>query len=577
MLNKEDKQRYLRLLGYVKPHWKVALLSLGATVVYGLTEPLVPIVLKPLIDGGFIERNLQTVYTMVLILIVGFSIRGFANFISNYTSVWVAQRVVYTLRTEMFKHLLRLPMRYYDQHSHGSLLSRFSYDVVQLMSASTDALITLIREIVIIIALLVNLFILDWRMALIIMTVSPFLTIIIIFISRRLRNMAHAMQEDMSEMNHVVDEALIGREIIRIYNGEDFEYQRFDKQATSVQHHALQSTKYSSLASPTLEVIIIFALSGVILLAANKAQLNPDLMTAGTFTAFLTTMGLLFPPIKRLGKVVEPIQRGLAAAQSIFDFLDEATEPQALLPPASIKHGAIRLNHVNFSYHDQAVLQDFSLDIEAGETIALVGASGSGKSTIAALIAGFYTPDSGNIYIDNHDVNAISLQDRRQAIALVSQNTILFSGTVKDNIAYADPKLNHSRLINAATSANASEFIDALAEGYDSDIGQQGGRLSGGQKQRLAIARALYKNAPILILDEATSALDNRSEHKVQQAIDALRQNRTAIIIAHRLSTIRNADRIVVLDQGSIVESGTHEELLNKGGFYAKLLDRMTH
>lgn len=576
MIKHADKQRYLRLLSYVKPHWKTAVLALCATLIYGLTEPLVPLVMQPLLDGGFAERDLNTVYAMVAVLVVGFIVRGLANFTSTYATTTVAQNIVYQLRVEMFAHLVRLPLRYFDQHSHGSLLSRFSYDVVQLMAASTDALIILVRESVTVVALLLALLYLDWKMTLMVMSIAPILAFIIITLSKRLRNLAKTLQEDMSDMNHVVDEVITGREIVRLYNGQHYENNRFYQQAQAIKTHAIASTKLSALISPILEIIIVCALSAVIVFAAQIANSAPNAMTPGKFVAYLTTMALLFPTIKRLGKINEPIQRGLAAAQSIFDFLDQPAEVDTPLTDKNIRAGDIRLEKVDFCYQDKKILDQFSLHIQAGETVALVGESGSGKSTIAALIAGFYQPDAGEIYIDNHPINTLSLAQRREAIALVTQNTILFSGSIASNIAYAQNKYDDLRLKQAAQSAHASEFIEALSNQYHHDIGQKGSRLSGGQKQRIAIARALYKDAPILILDEATSALDNRSEANVQSAIDTLGQDKTTIIIAHRLSTIKNADRIVVLEHGKIVEMGKHDELLKQGGFYAKLLSHFS-
>lgn len=575
MLNKEDKVRYLRLLTYVRPLWKVVIIAVICTIAYGATEPLFPWIVKQLIDNGFNAeggRNLEHIYGIIGIMMFGFLLRGAANFGSSYATTYLAQKVVYTLRGEMFAKMQRLPMQYFQDHSQGSVVSKFTYDVTQLMSATTDSLVNLIRDSITILALVIYLFILDWEMMLVMMIAAPFVAWFIVFVSRHLRKLACSLQEDMGGINHVVDENLRARAIVRIYNGYTHEYTRFDEQAGGVERHALASKRVSALISPVIEFIIVIVLSLVIVLVAHAS--SNDAFTIGQFMSFLTAMGMLFSPIKRIGRLNESMQRGLAAMQSIFDFLDAPTEPSDNHPPTTIQKGNIRFENLNFSYGEQQILENFNLTICAGETIALVGESGSGKSTLAALLAGFYQPDSGTIYIDDKDTANMNLSDRRAAMAYVSQDTVLFTATVAENIAYADTTPDRARVEAAAISANADGFIRELEHGYDSHIGQQGGRLSGGQKQRIAIARALYKDAPILILDEATSALDNHSEQKVQEAIDRLRQNRTAIIIAHRLSTIENADRIVVLEHGKIIESGNHSELLERNGYYANILNK---
>lgn len=579
MLNKEDKVRYLRLIAYLKPLKAMAALAVIGTLLYGMTEPLMPWVMKGLIDEGFSgdgqSHNYRAIYYFVALMIGGFTLRGIANYASSYATTWVGQKVVYQLRSEMFAKMQHLPMAYFNEHSQGSMLSKFTYDVNQLLSATTNSLIQLIRDSITILALIISLFVLDWQLTLILMIAAPFVAWFIVFVSKKMRHLSHRLQEDMGSINHVIDEALRGRTIVRIFNGFTHERARFNQQAHSIESHILASSRISAMTSPILEVIIILALSAVILIAATQS--HSDGMTNGKFVAFLGSMALLFPPIKRLGKVNEAIQRGLAAMESVFALLDAEEEEIRQTNPSGIRleQGDIRFENVSFAYGERQVLEDFSLHIRAGESIALVGESGSGKSTLAALLAGFYPPDSGRIFIDGQDTAAISLKERRQAMAYVSQETMLFDTTIAQNIAYADEKPDQEKIVAAAVSANADEFIRQLPQGYDSPVGQYGNRLSGGQKQRIAIARALYKDAPILILDEATSALDNRSEQKVQEAIERLSRNRTAIIIAHRLSTIENADRIVVLERGKIIESGSHQALLDKNGYYAKLLQRI--
>ncbi len=627
-----DKTLYRRLLAYVRPQRRALLALLLGTVVYGLTEPLVPLILQPLIDGGFTQHGLATLRRMLLLLCLGYALRGLANFTADYAMSWLAQTVVSQLRREMFARLLRLPLETVQAQPAGALLSKFTYDVLQLMSAATDALAIVVRESVTIAALVLTLLYLDWRLCLLLFTVAPLLIFFIVFISRRLRAIAHRLQAEMGDLNQSLSEALRAGAIIRSHNAQAYEGERFDRRVQNLCAQQLQASRITALISPLVEMLIILTLSAIMLIAGAWAQQDGSALTVGRLISFIGAMALLFPPIKRLSKVSEPIQRGLAAMASVFGFLDQSEEEalrfgeaegsasglgtaaadfpdrsasvhsleggsasaqgaegeafrfgeaEGSAPP--ICRGAIALVRVELERHGRPLLADIHLELKPGETVALVGASGAGKSTLAAVIAGFMVPSRGQIYFDGRPAAAYSLAQRRAAIAYVPQETQLFAGTVAENIAYARPECfrNHQlraealpAVAEAAAAAQAEEFIHNLPAGYDQPLGDNGSPLSGGQRQRLAIARAFYKRAPILILDEATAALDNHSEQLLKRALETGRGTRTTLIIAHRLSTIRSADRIVVLSQGRIVEMGSHTELLARAGAYAALWEQ---
>lgn len=627
-----DKALYRRLLAYVRPQRRALLALLLGTVVYGLTEPLVPLILQPLIDGGFAQHGLATLRRMLLLLCLGYALRGLANFTADYAMSWLAQTVVSQLRREMFARLLRLPLETVQAQPAGALLSKFTYDVLQLMSAATDALAIVVRESVTIAALVLTLLYLDWRLCLLLFTVAPLLIFFIVFISRRLRAIAHRLQAEMGDLNQSLSEALRAGAIIRSHNAQAYEGERFDRRVQNLCAQQLQASRITALISPLVEMLIILTLSAIMLIAGAWAQQDGSALTVGRLISFIGAMALLFPPIKRLSKVSEPIQRGLAAMASVFGFLDQSEEEalrfteaegsasglgtaaagfpdrsasvhsleggsasaqgaegealrfgeaEGSAPP--ICRGAIALVGVELERHGRPLLADIHLELKPGETVALVGASGAGKSTLAAVIAGFMAPSRGQIYFDGRPADAYSLAQRRAAIAYVPQETQLFAGTVAENIAYARPECfrNHQlraealpAVAAAAAAAQAEEFIHNLPAGYDQPLGDNGSPLSGGQRQRLAIARAFYKRAPILILDEATAALDNHSEQLLKRALETGRGTRTTLIIAHRLSTIRSADRIVVLSQGRIVEMGSHGELLARAGAYAALWEQ---
>ena len=573
--NEKDRKNYLRLLSYLKPLKKTFLIIIVSSAIYGFTEPLFPWVMKRMIDEGFSSygnNHFSTILLMVLAMNLIIIVRGTANFLSSYFSNKLNQKIILELRNQMFEKLQRLPMDYFHKNTIGSVISKFTYDVSQLTQAANEALINCFRDAITVIALLVYVFILDWKMTLTLMLATPAIAWFIVFISSKLRRLSRNLQADMGGINYVLDENLRARSVVRIYNGYEREKRRFFKQSQDVLRHSLISGRVAAMISPILELIIMLSLSLVIVLAATQDGSN---MSTGKFVAFLGAMALLFPPIKRIGRVNEPLQRGLAAMESVFGFLDFEQEYDCPEAGIKIKKGEIEFRNVDFSYGDKKVLENFNLKIKAGESLALVGESGSGKSTIAALLTGFYQPQGGEIYLDGYPASKISQKERREAFSFVGQETVLFASSVALNIAYPNYKYDKENLKNSALAANALEFIEQLEYGFETKVGEAGNLLSGGQKQRISIARAIYKNAPILILDEATSALDSHSEKKVQEAIEHLQKDRTALIIAHRLSTIENADRIVVLQQGKIVEEGNHQSLLAKKGIYALLVNKL--
>ncbi|HXH03096.1 MAG TPA: lipid A export permease/ATP-binding protein MsbA [Candidatus Competibacteraceae bacterium] len=565
-------QLYYRLLRHVRPYWRVFAAALAGTLVLGLTEWLLAALLKPLLDGSFVHKDPTLIAWMPLALVGLFLLRGSADFVGSVGMQWVAHKVVADLRDAMFARLLSLPTQRFDDQSSGTLLSKLTYDVTQVMSASTQALVTLVRDTVAVSGLLAYMFWVNWQLSLIALLIAPAIAGAVKLISRRLRRLSRELQEAMGGLNHIIDEALQGHREIKIFGGADYERGRFARINQRVRRFNLKLAIASEASTQFVQLLTVCALGTVIYLAALQSA--ADQLTVGGFVSLFGAMAMMLAPLKRLTKVNEQLQRGLAAAESIFGLLDEPPEPdqgQERLPPVV---GRVSFQGVRFRYPRQSedVLAGIDLEVRPGETIALVGASGSGKTTLMALLPRFYEPSAGVIRLDGRDLRELRLAELRAQIAYVGQQVVLFNDTVRANIAYgARATATEEEIIAAARHAHAWEFICELPEGLDTLIGENGARLSGGQRQRLAIARALLKDAPLLILDEATSALDTRSERLVQQALDTLRRGRTAFIIAHRLSTIENADRIVVLHKGRIAEIGSHTELLTRGGVYAGL------
>ncbi|MDC7718067.1 lipid A export permease/ATP-binding protein MsbA [Vogesella sp. DC21W] len=569
---KHSWQVYRRLLAYIQRYWKVLILSLISMTIAALTEAAFARLLKPLIDGGFVSKDPDTIRWVPLAIIGVFMLRGLTSFINEYTASWLTGRLVQTLREEMFAKLLRLPVSFYDESQSGRLISRIANDVNQVTEAGFNVITVAVKDGVTTLGLLALLLYTDWQLTLICFVVMPAVTACMHFVGKRLRGLARENQLRMAQMTQVVSESIDCQKVVKIYGGESYEIGRFHEAADALRRNQVKQSAASSANTGVTQLMIACALAAILYFAALRAQ-HGD-FSAGDFMSFLTAMMLLFAPIKRITGISQALQRGLAAAETIFQFLDEPEEKNAGATMLHRTRGELEMVNLSFSYPgvEKRALQGINLAIRAGETVALVGSSGSGKTTLASLVPRFYEPDSGLLLLDGKPLSDYALPALRQQIALVSQDVVLFNDTVAANIAYgALNQVSREEVIEAARAANALDFIEALPQGFDTEIGENGTRLSGGQRQRLAIARALLKNAPLLILDEATSALDTESERLVQAALDNLMKNRTTLVIAHRLSTIEQADRIVVMHQGEIVESGTHQSLLAAAGFYARL------
>ncbi len=569
-------QLYKRLLSYTAQRRGILIFALIAIALSGIFEAGLFALLKPILDKGFFEKDPSFIQMMPFILIAVFLVKSVFAFLGNVGMQFVAQKVIQTLRQQMFDRLITLPIAEYDKNSSGSLLSKLTFDVNQLLTISSFALVTLIKDSAAIIGLLFVMFYNSWKISLIMFLIAPFVAIILRVVSKRLRKLSHKAQEDMGHLNHITEETIRGNKEIKLFNAYDFVRERFHKTNNQLQRVNVKIMVASETASPLVQLLIVFCVAGVISYASQ--QVSDDGLTPGAFLATLAAMVGLLNPIKRLTRLNESLQRGLAGAESVFKLIDAPIErdtathhnPEKL--PLQIK-GNIHFDDISFQYDENLpnVFDHLSINIQSKETVALVGASGSGKSTFANLLAGFYSPTKGNILVDEYNLADLSLRDYRDHISYVSQHVVLFADTIANNIALGDPNPDMNRIIEATKNANAWQFIEALPEGLNTQVGENGGKLSGGQRQRIAIARALYKQAPILILDEATSSLDTKSEFNIQESIKVLSKDTTTIIIAHRLSTIEQADRIVVFEHGKIVEMGTHKELLEKNNIYASL------
>lgn len=560
---------YSRLSGY----WPAVVLALVLVSLAAATQPALAFIMKPLLDEGFSGTQPHYVWTLPLAFIGLIFARGIASYFSSYLFAWVANNMLLALRRDMFRNLLSMSDSTYKASETGRLLNRFTVDAGNVTSQATEVITVLVRESLTVVALVGVLLYMSWKLTIIVLVVLPISALISQFFIKRLRRINRDTIDMNAELTRVVRESIDGQRIVKLFDGYQRESERFGWVNARLRRFAMRAVISNSALSPLAQFTVALSVGTVIAVALHQS--NTEQLTVGSFGAFMAALGQIFDPIRRLTRIVGSMQRMLTAAESVFDLVDQPPEPDdgTIILPEPVK-GKIAFHGVSHRFADASTntLTDISFVAQPGQTIALVGRSGSGKTTLVNMLPRFAVPCAGQITIDDHAIDSLTLQSLRANLSLVSQDVVLFEGTIAENVAYGALRDAHrSRIEAALKAADLWDFVNSLPQGMDSEVGENASQLSGGQRQRLAIARALMKDAPILILDEATSALDSESERSVQASLERLMAGRTTLVIAHRLSTVKQADHILVLDSGCVVESGNHADLLARGGTYAML------